>query len=92
MTEIFGISLNRENIINLVIDEASKQKEELKELLKGRLIYLKMDACTCHRVNYFAINVRFADKSNMVVTKTLAIRDTHAQHTANHLKNLVEMP
>ena len=43
-------------------------------MLKGRLIYL---------INYFAINVRFVDKSNMMVTKTLAIKDTHAQHTAN---------
>ena len=68
MAEIFGISLNRENIRNQVIDEASKQKEELKELLKGQLIYLKMDACTRHRVNYFAINVRFVDESNMMVT------------------------
>ena len=25
-----------------------------------------------------------------MVTKTLSIKDTHAQHTANHLKNLVE--
>ena len=47
-----------------------------------------MDACTRHRVNYFAINVRYVDDWRNI-TKTLAIKDTEAQHSSNFLKQLV---
>ncbi|XP_067128178.1 uncharacterized protein [Centruroides vittatus] len=46
-----------------------------------------MDACTSHRVNYFAINVRFIDENNTIVTKTLAVKDTMAHHTGEYLRS-----
>ncbi|XP_073401270.1 uncharacterized protein [Dendrobates tinctorius] len=49
-----------------------------------------MDACTRHRVNYFAINVRFVCDKNEIVTKTLAVKDTKAHHTSEFLQVLVE--
>ena len=30
-----------------------------------------MDACTHHRVNYFAINAQYVDDNNKIVTHTL---------------------
>ena len=59
MARKLSVSLERESIRKLVIEEAIKQKEELKKSLKGRFVFLKMDGCTRHRVNYFAIKVRF---------------------------------
>ncbi|KAM4045437.1 LOW QUALITY PROTEIN: uncharacterized protein ACNLHF_009274 [Anomaloglossus baeobatrachus] len=85
-----GVSLERESIRKLVIEEAFKQKEELKKTLKGRFLFLKMDACTRHRGNYFAINVRFVCDKNEIITKTLAVKDTKAHHTSEFLQVLVE--
>lgn len=46
MARKLSVSLERESIRKLVIEEAIKQKEELKESLKGRFVFLKMDSCT----------------------------------------------
>lgn len=67
-----------------MVEEANIEKEELQRTLKGRFVFLKMDACTCYRVNYFAINVRFVDENNKIVTPTLAIKDTEAHHTSEY--------
>ena len=50
-----------------------------------------MHSCTrqCHHVNYFAINVRYADERKNY-TKTLAIRDTEAQYSNKFLTQLVK--
>ena len=48
-----------------------------------------MDTCTRHRVNYFAINVRFVAEDDVVVTKKLAVKDTEAQHTSSFMQQLV---
>ena len=85
-----SVSLERESIRKLVIEEAIKQKQEPKKFLKGRFVFLKMDGCTRHRVNYFAINVRFVCENNKIVIKTLALKDTKAHHTSEFLQALVE--
>ncbi|KAM4018767.1 LOW QUALITY PROTEIN: uncharacterized protein ACNLHF_008010 [Anomaloglossus baeobatrachus] len=85
-----SVSLERESIRKLVIEEAFKKRKNLKKTLKGRFLFLKMDACTRHRVNYFAINVRFVCDKNEIVTKTLAVKDTKAHHTSEFLQVLVE--
>ncbi|XP_023212677.1 uncharacterized protein LOC111615505 [Centruroides sculpturatus] len=90
MARKLGVSLDRENIRRLIIEEAVLKKDELRKKLKDRLIFIKMDACTRHRVNYFAINVRFIDENNTIVTKTLAVKDTMAHHTGEYLQKLVQ--
>ena len=90
MAKKFGVSLERTNIRKLIIDEASKNKGALRKNLEGKYIYLKMDAATRHRVNYFAINVRFVGDDGKIVTKTLAVRDTRAHHDSSYLHRLIE--
>lgn len=90
MAAKLNVSLDRDNIRKIIIDEATHQKEELRKTLKGRFMFLKMDGCTRHRVNHFALNVRFISDSNKMVTQTLAVRDTHANHTSEYLAKLVE--
>ena len=85
MARKLSVSLERESIRKLMIEEAIKQKEDLKKSLKGRFVFLKLDGCTRHRVNYFAINVRFVCENNKIVTKTLAVKDTKAHHTSKFL-------
>ncbi|XP_023222406.1 uncharacterized protein LOC111623902 [Centruroides sculpturatus] len=90
MARKLGVSLDRENIRRLIIEEAVLKKDELWKRLKDRLIFIKMDACTRHRVNYFAIDVLFIDENNTIVTKTLAVKDTMAHHTGEYLQKLVQ--
>ncbi|GFG29456.1 hypothetical protein Cfor_08213, partial [Coptotermes formosanus] len=90
MAKKLGVSLERESIRKLIIEEAKCKKEELQKVLKGRFVFLKMDACTRHRVNYFAINVRFVDENNKTITRTLGLKDTQAHHTSDYLQKLVE--
>ena len=61
LAQKLGVSLNRYNIKKLVIDEYESQKEQLKTKLSNKFVYLKMDACTRHRVNYFAINITYVE-------------------------------
>jgi len=86
-----GVSLNRDNINKLVLDEYESQKRQLKSKLSKKFVYLKMDACTrqLHHVNYFAINVRYVDEGKNY-TKTLGIRDTQAQHSSKFITRLVK--
>ena len=49
-----------------------------------------MDGCTKHRVNYLAINVQFIHSKNMLDIKTLAVRDTQAQHSSEFLQHTLE--
>ena len=48
-----------------------------------------MDACTLHRVNYFAINIGHAGEGKRI-TKIFAINDAEAQHSRKFLTQLVK--
>jgi len=56
------VSLNRDNIKKLVLDEYESQKKQLKSKLSNKFFHLKMDGCTRHHVSYFVVNVRYVDK------------------------------
>ena len=56
-----GVALNRDNVKKLIIEEYKNQEEQIKNKLYNKFVYLKMDACIRHRVDYFAINVRYVD-------------------------------
>ena len=66
------------------------RKQLLKEMLHEKFCYLEMDACTRHRVNYFAMNVQFMNDNDKLTVHTLALRDSHALHAGHFLKCLVE--
>lgn len=65
-------------------------KNILKDDLRGKFIYLKMDAVRRHRVNYFAINAKFINKDEAIVTKTLTVKYTQAHLDSHHLQKLIE--
>lgn len=64
MARKLGISLERDSIRRLVIEEVKNK-------------------------NYFAINVRFVDENNKILTQTLGMKDSQAYHTSNYLQKLV---
>jgi len=90
MVRKFGISLERQSIRKLVINEAADKKEELTKTLQGRYMHLKMGAATRHRVNYFAINARFVDDDGKNITRTLAVKDIKAHHDSTYLQHVIE--
>ncbi|XP_076057964.1 uncharacterized protein LOC143035181 isoform X2 [Oratosquilla oratoria] len=89
MAHKLGVPLERNSIQNLVLTEAKKQKDALKEFLCGRFIFLKIDACTCQKMNYFAVNIQCVNDKKEVVTHTLAVRNTEAHLTSNCLQKLL---
>ena len=86
MAEKLGVSLRSHSIRNMILYEAEKQKK-LKEELHDKS---KMDACTRHRVNYFALNAQFVDSKNELTITTMAVRDTDNQHCSTFIQTLVE--
>lgn len=91
MADKLGVSLSAENIRQLVLEKAKIEKLSFKEKLKNSLLFLKMDACTRHRVNYFAINVQFVDhETNKLTICTLSVKDTLAQHSSDSIKQIVK--
>ena len=90
MARKLGVSLERQSIRKLILEEAKNEREELQKTLKGRFMFIKMDAATRHRVNYFVINARFVDENKKMVTQTLGVKDTKAHHGSIYLQNLVE--
>ena len=84
-----NISLDRNNIRSLIIHEANNQKDLLKNLMKNKFVFLKMDACTRMRTNYIAINVQFMNKNMEVIIYTLAVKDTNANHFSKSIKKIV---
>ena len=53
-------------------------------------MFLKLDACTKHRINYFAVNAQFVNSKNEVSIFTLAVKDTENQHSSDFIKRMVE--
>jgi hypothetical protein len=94
MARKLGVPLSNESVRNLLLMEAKREKGKLKESLRNKLVFLKMDACTRQRVNYFAINVQFIDPLNPLMEEairiyTLAVKDTEAQHKSDYLNKLI---
>ena len=55
----FGESLPRESIRKFVIDAANQMKDSLKNDLKGKLIFVKMDCTTRQLKKFLGINIQY---------------------------------
>ena len=52
-----GVSLSRESIRKFVIDAANQMKDSLKNDLKGKLIFVKMNCATRQLRSFLGVNV-----------------------------------
>ena len=89
MAKQLHVSLDRNSIRSLVIEEANRQRQILKNMIADRLLHLKMDACTRMRTNYFAINIQFINDDMETIIKTLAVLDTKNEHSSESIKQIV---
>ena len=81
------LSLETQEIRKMVTTATIDRKNVLKEELSDKFVFLKMEGCTRHRVNYLAINVQFIHSKNMLDIKTLAVGDTQTQHSSEFLQH-----
>ena len=62
MARKLGVSVSRESIRRYVLDAANKMRESLINDLKGKLVFIKMDAATRQLRSFLGINVQYFDK------------------------------
>lgn len=84
------VSLKRLSFRKLILEEAKNEIEELRKTLEGRFMFIKMDAATRQKVNYFAINATFVYENKKMGTRTLGVVDSKAHHGSINLQNFVE--
>ena len=69
-----GVSLSRESIRKFVIDAANQMKGSLKNDLKGKLIFVKMDCATRQLRSFFGINVQYYNEKKKNRYKNVGLR------------------
>ena len=92
MAKKTNVSLNRDNVRNLIIGAANKKIQEIKDELKGRALFIKIDGCTRQNRSYLGVNVQFSSSVTNRVgieIRTLAVKDCDGVHTAAHTKQMV---
>ena len=81
-----GVSLSRESIRKFVVDAANQMKGSLKNDLKGKLIFVKMDCATRQLRSFLGINVQYYnERKKQTEIKTLACADTERKHTSEQM-------
>jgi hypothetical protein len=89
MAKELGVAVGREAVRKRVIGRFLKEKEALKEELKGKFVYLKFDGATRLRKHFLGISVQFLNESGEIAGKTLALVDTKAKFDAKSTKALI---
>ena len=62
---------------------------ELKKILEGKSVFIKVDSCTHHNRSYLGVNVQFEMDSSIPV-RTLAVKDWCGEHTSDQIKTLIQ--
>ena len=61
------VSLHRDNIRQLIINEATKKVNELKKILEEKSVFIKLNSCTRHNHSYLCVNVQFEMDSSIQI-------------------------
>ena len=77
MARKLGVSVSRKSILRYVLDAANKMRDSWINDLKGKPVFIKMNAATRQLQSFFVINVQYFDKNKeKSVVKKLACADT----------------
>jgi len=85
-----SFSIDKRNVRANVIETAITVRNNLKSLVKNRILSLKIDGATRKDKSILGINVQFMSKENTHVIKTLSMIELTESHTANYLKEKVQ--
>ncbi|KAG4079330.1 hypothetical protein HA402_008022 [Bradysia odoriphaga] len=80
--------LTSETVGEAILQRAERKREEIRRLLNGKVIHLKIDSATRHRHRVVGINVQVIVDGKIVV-KTLSAEEMKTTHTGTHIKNHV---
>ena len=89
LAKMLNIFLDKSNIRSLIIQEANNQKNLLKNLMKNKFVFLKIDNCTRMQTIYIAINVHFMNNNMEVIIYSLAVKDTDTDHSSKSIEKIV---
>lgn len=77
------VVISGKRYIREFVTEVNKyKKEKLGKSLKGCFVFIKMDPCTHHRLNYFATDARFGDENNQMIAQILGVADITTANTS----------
>lgn len=82
--------INKRNVRSNVINKSNEVVENIKDLVKNKLLCLKMDCASRKDKSILGINVQYAAADTTVTTlHTLAMIELTQKHTAVYLKEKV---
>lgn len=87
------VTINKRNIRCEVNERASQIIDEIKKLVKNRLVCLKMDCVSRKDKSILGINIQLSSiNSTKAELKTLAMVELTEKHSAAYLKEKVRVP
>lgn len=85
----FNITLNRDNVHDLILKEAKKYRKMLSDKLKDCvLVPIKFDFCTNHRKSFLGVTTQLNDKGKIKVY-TLGCIEIFERHTGENIKSFI---
>lgn len=81
-------SINSQNIRNQISPAAQRVRQEITNIVKNRLLSLKMDCVTRHDRSILGVNIQIIHDDTLIL-KTLAMVELKVKHTGENLKNEV---
>jgi len=81
-------SINSQNIRNQISPAAQRVRQEITNIVKNRLLSLKMDCVTRHDRSILGVNIQIIHDDALIL-KTLAMVELKIKHTGENLKNEV---
>jgi len=84
-----GISLKTNSIRYMVMQKYQEEKRTLINQLKDNIVSLKFDCVTRLHSHFLGITVQFYQKGDGLCVRTLALKDTKADHTSFNIKHII---
>lgn len=81
--------INRENVRQLVLQKARKLQAKIAAELKGKLISIKLDACSKRDRSVLGLNAQYIDEIGKIVIRTLSVTDLTERHTGEYLNSVI---
>ena len=85
----FGLTLHQEKVRSLVMATYAQRKADLSQMMRGKLVCLKVDLCTRNERHFLGINVQFVSSVGFLRSVTLKTHEMNKRATANELKNVI---
>ncbi|KAG5853100.1 hypothetical protein ANANG_G00069520 [Anguilla anguilla] len=83
-----SVRIDSSSVRDMVCDVAERERENLRNWLKGKLLMLKVDAATYRDRSVLGIHVQFTEGDHIVL-RTLAVKELRERHTGSYISSVV---